>query len=429
MHPLRLGMKTPSARRQAVLRAVGEENRALSAAAEARSHGGQRSRIRPTPASGRLLRGGRLGAVVLVVSLVAGLIVFNPAVTDLSAGWVETPPVARQHDHGGFSARRVSVIAPDRLADPGSTAVFPFDAFPPLTVLQESPALSEYGPHAAPDSGLGRAFDEAPGEGLSTPVDAMPITSLFGLNVRTIVVDAGHGGVDPGAVGAQGTREKDITLDVARRLARRLERGARYRVVLTRSGDETVSLARRVELANAADADLFVSIHVNALPNRHVNVIETYHFDFSEDPAVLQLAAIENRDSGMPVGYFRTLLEKIGDTVKLEESRALARHIQTSMINNVRNHDAGVFDSGVKKAPFVVLMGVGVPAVLVEISCISNRNEEMKLRTPQYREKIASFLEEGITTYLDHRQLQARGPAHHEREDASESTNRHRQGG
>jgi hypothetical protein len=150
MYPLRLGMKTPSARRQAVLRAVGEENRALSAAAEARSHGGQRSRIRPTPASGWLLRGGRLGAVVLVVSLVAGLIVFNPAVTDLSAGWVETPPVARQHDHGGFSARRVSVIAPDRLADPGSTAVFPFDAFPPLTVLQESLALSEYGPGYGP---------------------------------------------------------------------------------------------------------------------------------------------------------------------------------------------------------------------------------------------------------------------------------------
>jgi N-acetylmuramoyl-L-alanine amidase len=167
---------------------------------------------------------------------------------------------------------------------------------------------------------------------------------------------------------------------------------------------------------------------VNALPNRNVNVIETYYFDFSRDPAALQLAALENRESGMPVGYFRMLLEKIGDTIKLQESKVLAQNIQRTMIDNVRSHDQKVFDSGVKVAPFMVLMGVDVPAVLVEISCISNPEEEKKLRTPQYRETIASFLNEGITSYLDHRQLQARGPGHHELKDASEIADRHRQG-
>jgi N-acetylmuramoyl-L-alanine amidase len=241
-------------------------------------------------------------------------------------------------------------------------------------------------------------------------------------------VDAGHGGKDSGAVGVHGAREKDITLDVARRLASRLERDGRYRIVLTRSGDETMPLAHRIEMAAAADADLFVSIHVNALPNRNVNAIETYYFDFAKDPAALQLAAIENRDSEMPVGYFRTLLETIGDTVKHQESRVLAQNMQESMINNFRIHDENVFDSGVKAAPFVVLMGVGVPAVLVEFSCISNPEEEKKLRTPQYRETIASFLDEGISRYLDQRQLQARGPGHHERKDAAEIADRHRQG-
>ena len=349
--------------------------------------------------------------------LAVGVFVCSPAVTGVSAYRLETlPVVAEQHGGDGFSDRRVPTETSDRIPDPWGALSSQFGTFPLQTWLHENLPLPEYGPRYAP------------GDASPTPAAAVPMTVLFGLNVRTIVVDAGHGGVDPGALGAKGTKEKDVTLDVARRLARRLEHDGRYQVVLTRSEDQTMSLARRVELTNAANADLFLSIHVNALPNRRVNVIETYYFDFSQDPAALQLAAIENRDSEMPIGYFRTLLEKIGDTVKLQESKALAQHIQTSMISNARNHDGKVFDSGVKVAPFMVLMGAHVPAILVEISCISNRDEELKLQTPQYREKVASFLEEGITTYLDHRQLQVRGPADHEREDASEIANHHRQG-
>ena len=420
MHPVRQAMSTPWGLRQAVLRAVSEDNRSLIAARpDSRPHTGSRRRRQLTGASGRLSLPTRFGAGLLVV----GAFVLSPALTDLSAGWVETLPAAQQpRDEGAFD--RVSAGRWDLASDTGGGPFTPFDGIVARNAFQASLPFAD----DAPADGLDYTPASPHGYGSSAAVEALPIATLFGLNVRTIVVDAGHGGADPGAVGALGTREKDVTLEVARRLASRLERGGRYRVVLTRSGDETVSLARRVDLANAANADLFVSIHVNALPNRHVNVIETYYFDFSEDPAALQLAAIENRDSEMPVGYFRTLVDKIADTVKLQESRALAQHIQTSMVNNVRAHDAKVYDSGVKVAPFMVLMGVGVPAVLVEISCISNRNEEMKLRTPQYRDNVASFLDEGIASYLHHRQLQARGLGDHEREDASEIAHHHRQG-
>lgn len=404
MHPPRPRMRSSAALRQAILRAVSEDNRALVGAPD--RHASSPPRIRrgpwrlaPTPHAFRRLAGVALVAVAAFV--------LDPAVVGTSAHRVEIPSVPQQPDDKLFAIRAPA----ERPAPPTGSRVEP-----PVHFEKSSPPTSE------------QASVPAWEHPLPAAAAAMPMTALFGLKVRTIVLDAGHGGKDPGAVGIHGTREKDITLDIARRLASRLERDGRYRVVLTRSGDETVPLARRVEMATAADADLFVSIHVNALPNQNVNVIETYYFDFSKDPAALQLAALENRDSEMPVGYFRTLLEKIGDTVKLQESRVLAQNIQKTMINNVKVHDENVFDSGVKVAPFVVLMGVGIPAVLVEISCISNPKEEKKLSTPQYRENVASFLDEGITSYLDHRQLQARGSGHHERKNASENAERHRQG-
>ncbi|MGZ8410318.1 MAG: N-acetylmuramoyl-L-alanine amidase family protein [Hyphomicrobium sp.] len=402
MHPLR--MKSHTALRQAILRAVSEDNRALVGAPSRHAFSPPCIRRNHQPFASILHMFRRLFGVAL---LAVGAFVLHPAAVGTLAHRVEIPSVPQQRD--------------DKLSD------IPVLAEPPR------PSLSLQGGSPVRSDGLSSlesGEENAPAWDYPLPAAAatMPMSALFGLKVRTIVVDAGHGGRDPGAVGVHGPREKDLTLDIARRLASRLERDGRYRIVLTRSGDDTVPLARRVERAAAAEADLFVSIHVNALPNRNVNVIETYYFDFSQDPAALQLAAIENRDSEMPVGYFRTLLEKIGDTVKLQESRVLAQNIQGSLINNVKDYDEKVFDSGVKVAPFVVLMGVGVPAVLVEVSCLSNPKEEEKLRTPQYREDIASFLDEGITSYLDQRQLQARGPGYHERKDAAEIAGGYRQG-
>jgi N-acetylmuramoyl-L-alanine amidase len=422
---IRLRMRNPDRVRDALLKAVCEDNRALVGGRNGPVANVEKSRSRPDRAWRRRIFRRPFGLALLVTAL----LVVDPAATSVTAHWVETSSAFHPDEH---AAREDDVLVSSahafaeartsghRDGEEGNGKVA--DPEPPRAT--DRARSSPSGVVAAALSTL----DRTPEFALAAASEHIPMTTLFGLTVGTIVIDAGHGGADSGAVGARGTREKDVTLDLARRLALRLERDGRYRVVLTRSRDERVSLAQRVDLANAADADLFLSIHVNALPNRRVNVVETYYFDFAKDPAALLLAAIENRDSGMPVGYFRTLLERIGDAVKLEESRAFAQHIQASMIKNIRLHDAGIVDSGVKVAPFAVLSGVNVPAALVEVSCISNADEETKLSTPQYRENIASYLEEGIAAYLDHRQLQARGPAYHERQDAFETAERQRQG-
>lgn len=227
-----------------------------------------------------------------------------------------------------------------------------------------------------------------------------PVAEIFGLGVRTVVIDPGHGGKDPGARGPLGTVEKDLTLDIARRLKARLQKERDLQVVLTRDTDLSLPLSRRVALANAANADLFISIHTNYLPNGRVNALETYYFGPHQDEDTLQLAERENRDSQYGMGEFRALLEKAGDTVKLQESRTLALAIQDSLSRNIKRYNRHVFDLGIKAAPFIVLLGVNAVSVLAEVSCLSSADEERRLNTEQYREEIASYLEQGITNYL-----------------------------
>lgn len=244
--------------------------------------------------------------------------------------------------------------------------------------------------------------------------DTIRLTSIFGLAINTIIIDPGHGGRDPGAIGASGTEEKEIALDIALRLRDRLRKTGNYHILLTRDTDKAVSLAKRVEFANADKADLFISVHINSLPNRASNVIETYYFGPPSDPETLQLAEEENKGSEYPIGDFKVIIQKLGDTLKHQESATLAALIQNSLFSNIREFDADVIDVGVKVAPFVVLLGVDAPSVLAEISCITKEEEEAKLRLPDYREKIASFLEEGITTYLNGRHIQVRRGDEHE---------------
>lgn len=230
--------------------------------------------------------------------------------------------------------------------------------------------------------------------------DRVRLSSLFGLEVKTIVIDPGHGGYDPGAIGALGTREKDITLEVALRLQERLSRVGPYHVLLTRDADQGLSLAARVAFARGHKADLFISVHVNSLPDQRLHVIETYYFGPPLNSETLRLAEQENKESGYALGEINAIVEDIGSTVKRQESARLAAAIQTSLFRNVKSQDALVRDLGIKMAPFVVLSKVEVPSVLVEISCLTKESEEAKLMSPAYREKIAAFLEEGIIAYL-----------------------------
>lgn len=272
------------------------------------------------------------------------------------------------------------------------TTFFPEKELTASIISQNVPVPPEKAPaEALPASSDYNAFINNQGVSLSR---------MFGLGVKTIMIDAGHGGTDSGTIGKMGTREKDITLDIAKRLKERLLKTGRYRVLMTREDDVAVPLNKRVEIAQAAKADLFISVHLNYLPSKPINIIETYYFGPTSDDKTLKLAERENAGSEYGLSDFREMLEKIGQTLKLQESREFATAIQKNLFINSKMQDGNVFDFGIKRAPFVVLLGVDVPAVLAEVSCLSNSQEEKELKTEGHRESIARYLEAGIMDYL-----------------------------
>ncbi len=229
----------------------------------------------------------------------------------------------------------------------------------------------------------------------------MSVSRTFGLGVKTIMIDPGHGGADSGTKGIMGTMEKDISLDIARRLKDRLVKYGRYNVLMTRDQDVTLPLNKRVDLAISRKADLFISIHLNYLPRKPINIIETYYFGPSSDTGIQRLAEQENAGSQYGLSDFKEIIEKLGERLKTQESRGLAYSIQKKLFLNFKKDNGNAYDFGVKRAPFVVLLGVDVPAVLAEVSCLSNRQEEQLLNTPGHRENIANYLEAGILDYLN----------------------------
>ena len=273
-------------------------------------------------------------------------------------------------------------------------------AFATTAQATNRPAILIPGGHAVPG-----------GEVLGDP-SRVAVADLFNLHVNTIVIDAGHGGHDPGALGAEGTQEKDITLDLARRLRDRLQARDDYQILMTRESDRFVALGDRVTFANERAADLFVSIHINWLPDEDVAPLETYYFGMRGDATALQLAHGENSTSEYSVAEFNQMLQRAGNTVKFEESRDLAEAIQGSLLTTVRQTNADVSDWGVKAGPFVVLLGVDAPAVLAEVAALSNPDEESRLHSDAHREALARALEEGIVAYLDSRPLASAPLAH-----------------
>lgn len=222
--------------------------------------------------------------------------------------------------------------------------------------------------------------------------------SAFPLTVRRVVLDAGHGGSDPGATAAE-VAEKEITLDIGRRLRALLEKNG-FEVVVTRDADRTIALRDRARLANESRSDVFVSIHVNAiLEHTESRGIETYYLGETNDPKLTKLAAAENRVSGYSVADMRKLLESVYADARREESQALAAAVQKNLYAALKKDDAALEDWGVKRAPFIVLSATEMPAVLAEVGCISNTREAAMLRTPEYRQKIAAALFEGIRSY------------------------------
>ncbi len=253
--------------------------------------------------------------------------------------------------------------------------------------------------------------ESASGSGPQPAVFAAPEPfdpSAIPLAVRRIVVDPGHGGPDDGTTGF-GLDEKSMTLDIAHRLQDRLEADG-FEVYLTREDDRTVSLRERAQTANDLRADLFISIHINWIAERSVRGLETYFLGATDDPELNELARRENRDSGYSLADMKSLLESIYTGVRQDESRQLATRIQRSLYSSLLRQNPDLKNRGVKTAPFVVLVATEMPAILAEVSCLSNQQEAQLLSRPLYREHIAEALSRGIRAYADEvNQSEAKG--------------------
>jgi N-acetylmuramoyl-L-alanine amidase len=221
---------------------------------------------------------------------------------------------------------------------------------------------------------------------------------------KVVVIDPGHGGDDPGAIGPRGLKEKDITLDIAKRLKRILERKYNLIVFLTRETDRYISLEDRTRFANKKGADVFISIHVNASRKRNTRGIETYLLNWTNDEEALRVAARENaisiekmRKSQTELGMILTSLERES---KRDESLRLAYYIHQNLLREVTRSYRGIKDLGVKQALFYVLVGAEMPSVLVEVGFISNPKDERLLRNRTFRQKTANSIAKGIYRYI-----------------------------
>jgi N-acetylmuramoyl-L-alanine amidase len=227
------------------------------------------------------------------------------------------------------------------------------------------------------------------------------LTRALGLKLERVVIDAGHGGNDVGTHGPTGYYEKDLTLDVAQRLGALISERMGSEVVYTRTDDTYVGLEERTRIANQRGADLFLSIHANSSPYRAAAGVETYVLNFTTSKTALQLAARENATSDRSIHELHSLLEKIALKDKIDESREFAAKLQTALSAVSKSGTQGAKNRGIKSAPFVVLIGAEMPSVLAEIGFLTNSSEEVLLRKPEYRQKIAEALYKGIAAYAD----------------------------
>jgi len=223
----------------------------------------------------------------------------------------------------------------------------------------------------------------------------------LGLKIGRIVIDPGHGGHDTGTIGPNGLEEKDLVLEVGRRLGKLLDTRLGAEVVYTRKDDTFIPLETRTAIANQQRADLFISIHANSSHDPAARGVETYYLNFTSSPEALEVAARENAVSEKSIYELQDLVKKIALKEKIEESREFAGDVQESLHSGLAAKSPAIRNRGVKKAPFIVLIGANMPSILAEISFVSNPADEHRLETSEYRQRIAESLYRGIAKYVD----------------------------
>jgi N-acetylmuramoyl-L-alanine amidase len=231
---------------------------------------------------------------------------------------------------------------------------------------------------------------------------ASALAKQLALGVSRIIIDPGHGGRDYGAPGyLKGVHEKDVVLQISRRLAKKIQRELGCEVFMTRNSDRFLTLEERTAIANTKNADLFISIHTNSHRNRRAFGIETYFLNLATDDEAIRVAAIENATSTKNISDLQNILFDLVQNAKINESSRLAGHVQGSMINHLkRKRYSRIHDKGVKQAPFYVLLGAQMPAVLVETSFISNPRECKRLINAKYQERLCEAIVRGIKQYI-----------------------------
>lgn len=222
----------------------------------------------------------------------------------------------------------------------------------------------------------------------------------LGLQVGTIVLDPGHGGKDKGAISPNGVYEKNIVLEIAKRLKRSLEITTGCKVILTRTDDRFLTLEERTAIANAQKADLFVSLHINAHEDRNLHGTETYFLNLSNDKESTRVAALENATSTRRISDLENILKDIMLNTKISESAKLAKTVQSNIIANLAKNYDGIKDLGVKQAPFYVLLGAEMPSILIETAFISNKTEEKRLQDKNFQKNLVAGISSGIGSYI-----------------------------
>jgi N-acetylmuramoyl-L-alanine amidase len=320
-------------------------------------------------------------------------------VVQTQEAWLEQPP---QLPSPRFQSRNTAPTVPALLSMNAKPGAAPARAVP-VTVLAKpvSTSISNLAASTPVASTPAEPGETALPAKRNSSGDRSMIRAL-GLKVGRIVLDPGHGGHDTGSVGPEGLREKDLVLDVAQKLGHLIEERMGSEVIYTRSDDTFVPRERRTEIANEAKADLFLSIHANSSPLRNAAGVETYYLNFTTQRSALDLASRENSGSQMSVYELQELLQKIALKDKVEESREFASRVQTAMSNlAAKTGDSRAKDRGVKRAPFIVLIGASMPSVLAEIGFVSNAHDENIMRREENRERIAEALYKGISGYAN----------------------------
>jgi len=227
------------------------------------------------------------------------------------------------------------------------------------------------------------------------------LAKQLALGVKTIVIDAGHGGKDYGAPGyLKGVHEKHVVLSIAKRLARLIRKEIGCNVILTRSNDRYLTLEERTAIANTREADLFISIHTNAAKNSKAYGIETYYLNLATDAEAIRVAARENATSTKNISDLDSILSDLMQNAKVDESSRLAECIQDAMYGKLKKSYSSIKNKGVKQAPFYVLLGAQMPAVLIETAFISNPRECKRLTSPAYQDRLCRAIVSGIETYI-----------------------------